>query len=85
MSGQGCKMNITISGNDVYGTYSYNKYDKPLTLQGTMSGNFVQLDEIDKYGEVTGSLNGTVSGNTFKGTHLRYQTMRESSFSFTVQ
>ena len=85
VAGQGCKMDLTIDGSDVYGTYSYKKYGKPLGLQGTIYDDEVQLDEISEDGETTGELYGHVSGNTFSGTHTRYKTMKDTHFSFKAQ
>ena len=85
VAGLGCEMNITIDGSSVEGTYSYNKYKKPMGLKGTKYGNEVRLDEIDIDGDVTGELNGYIDGNTFKGTHTRYLTLKETQFSFKAQ
>lgn len=84
VAGSGCKMDITINGSNVYGTYSYNRYRKPLELSGTKSGHNISLTEVDDHGETSGELNGRVSGKSFTGTHMRYETMAETHFSFTA-
>ena len=85
VAGKACTMDLKILGNEVNGTYYYNKYRKPLDLQGTIHDNEMQLDEIDNYGETTGELNGHVSGNTFNGTHTHFPTMRDTKFSFKAK
>ena len=85
VAGKACTMDLKIWGNEVNGTYYYNKYRKPLDLQGTIYDNEVQLDEIDEYGEITGELNGHVSGNIFSGTHTHFPTMRDTKFSFKAK
>lgn len=84
VAGQRCKMDLTIDGSNVYGSYSYNKFGKPLQLSGTRSGSTIFLSEVDDDGENSGELNGRISGNSFTGTHTRYKTMADTHFSFTA-
>jgi hypothetical protein len=85
VAGSGCQMDITIRGGEVFGTYSYNRYGKPLHLEGSINGTRVSLIETDNHGEQSGELNGNVSGNTFSGTHTRLKTMADTHFSFTAK
>ena len=85
VAGAGCQMDITIRGGEVFGTYSYNRYRKPLHLEGSINGTRVSLIETDNHGEQSGELNGNVSGNTFSGTHTRLKTMADTHFSFTAK
>ncbi|MBR5639762.1 MAG: hypothetical protein IKW83_08360 [Muribaculaceae bacterium] len=84
VGGAKCKMDITIDGNYVSGTYTYIKFGKPIQLDGEKNGNNIILYEIydDEY---TGSLDGYVYGDSFSGTHTHYDTEVESDFSFTAQ
>ena len=84
VAGVGCKMDITINGGSVYGTYSYNTQGKPLQLSGSKNGNHIYMGE-EYEGEQTGELNGNINGNKFTGTHTRYKTGAETHFSFTAK
>ena len=84
VAGQKCTMDITVSGKDVYGTYYYNKYGSPLNLTGFISGHSMYLYESDFYGS-TGSLTGRIKEGRFRGKHLNYSTMNETSFYFKAR
>lgn len=85
VAGQRCTMDITVAGNDVYGSYYYNKYGSPLSLNGFITGHSLYLYETDEYGTATGVLIGRIHDNKYSGTHTRYSTNVDTHFSFKAR
>lgn len=72
-------MELTISGNDVYGSYYYDRYGAGtgLSLVGTIHGRSISIYEnANNNGEWTGEFNGTFDGVDFSGSMLAYSSGR---------
>lgn len=72
-------MELTISGNDVYGSYYYDRYgsNASLSLIGTIQGRSISMYEnADNNGQWTGEFNGSFDGVDFTGTMTSYSSGR---------
>ena len=85
VAGLRCTMDITVAGDEVFGSYYYNKYGSPLNLNGFITGHSLYLYETDEYGTATGVLIGRIHDNKYSGTHTRYSTNTDTHFSFKTK
>lgn len=79
-------MDVTINGNEVWGTYSYDSQpkDKKMTVKGTFDeNNTMYLSEYDPAGDETGYFNGNFDGNTYEGVFSNYS--RNSNLNFYLE
>ena len=77
-------MSINLSGNTVTGTYYYDKYKSPISLNGEFSVNedgdkIMTLSEMNN-GEMTGQFIGTWSGDSFSGSWISADGEKEMPF-----
>ena len=81
-------MDVTINGNEVRGTYSYDSQpkDKKMTLKGTIdNNNTMYLSEYDPSGDETGYFNGIFDGSTYEGVFSNYSRNSNLNFHLEIQ
>jgi hypothetical protein len=78
------RMKLSQNGNEIRGTYSYEKVGKELQLKGTFSGEQVTLKESDEQGNQTGVFKGRfVNPDLIEGTWTNADGTK--TFPFTVR
>ncbi len=85
ISKYGLTMDISVSGNDVYGTYYYHSVGSKnrMTVTGNIYGNNMHLEEYSPDGINTGCFDGTFNGQVFKGRFTNYSKGTNMSFTIT--
>jgi hypothetical protein len=61
-------ISLACDGLYVKGVWQFIKSREYFTLEGTLEGKSLILDEKDEQGRITGFIKGQLSGNEFKGT-----------------
>lgn len=78
------RMKLTQNGNEIRGTYYYEKVGKELQLSGSVSGEQVALKESDQHGNQTGIFKGRfVNADLIEGTWTNADGTK--TFFFTVR
>ncbi len=54
---------MTINASILSGTYSYDKFGKPISLNGSLQNGKITLQELDGKGNTTATFVGTLSGD----------------------
>ena len=76
------RMRLSQNGNEIRGTYVYEKVGKELQLSGSVSGERVTLKESDQYGNQTGIFKGRfVNADLIEGTWTNADGTRTFFFS----
>lgn len=79
------RMKLSQSGNEIRGTYSYEKVGKELQISGSVSGDQVTLNETDEHGNQTGAFKGRfVNPDLIEGTWTNADGTRTFFFSVSA-
>ena len=81
-------LSLRINGSKVTGRYYYDSQRKngnnaSLQLSGTKDGNVLSLKEFSE-GQVTGHMDGTLTGNYFMGTYTLQSNQKKDLFTFQI-
>ncbi len=77
-------MTISIKGSEVSGTYYYDKYKRPMKIDGELSSNGRMILTEYEDQKSTGEYDGSFDGKVFKGSFVSYNNYKELPFFFKV-
>lgn len=79
-------MSLYPSGNEIIGSYFYDKERKEIQLKGKLDGNNIVLSEYDENGKNTGIFQGKMDANEkVEGTWISADGKRKYPFTLTLE